>query len=1309
MDVGTATSIWTSLGDLADDDIYFLYDDDPFCDPEADGFDLESIVNQRLDWKPVNDPNLATARVVLNQGRTEAWENAQMEIGFVREQLATNFGFDEDCSMERELKKKMFGYFFGSESEIFIELKRHLVDLSHQHFLKVLYAFLYSCCHGGLSTKDMYDERSELMRNVRFERQSRVPSQTEYQQFWKRVGTSKRAGKYLWMYLEDHLNSMLQELFVASWDNGDMNVVIDDDKAHFETTKRDSSADLKVMKHARDNRNGFTNHHLVLPYSQTLIGATWEGVRDTTYSCTKRLVEATVCPAHRGDSIPPLPNLRLNHDRGYNNKQWIFRFLEAGGRLVVAMAQRNRMYPFTYDQLLKLGDSRILLSTKGPRSLHVMEADTDSGQKLYFFAYVNGTSSVAMAVSTIYTRLTFDLVLKNEKDSSLHRQSLTEVDPEDLDLDESFSSVESSDDDFDLLLYETESSSDESQSSSDDSSSSSDESQSSSDESSSSSDDSISKMSQISTSSSSKYNCQREDSRHNSIARSSSSTHSEDDTYSQDDCQQQDTDHNPMSETTLNNWKLRAFKDLQATQNVVSNTEDKQLLAQLKIEPVTTRQNSCEWHLGRMFSLTSSGSDRAIALYKGDEEGMSKKAWQVVKDYKSRYKPQRRMPANPNEDDDPIPDNILQTVARLCSPQGGDAAAATMKEEIQNGTMESNQIELYLRALGAKVSAGQTRNRTNKNTLLTYLDSGDRNRYSIMTKSNLEKELSKATNKLQIRLKKKPATRPELIKILLDIDNNCVDASNVSANTLLGVIMQSSFMPRLTGTNLEYCRLGHQLEGPLARDILQLSAANKTYFRIDRIYEAGLIAKEGRPFVKDSADLVGSAFVKGKQIVHPIELKSRVASKTLSKERQRQRQAMFQTGSTSNSKFCHVAATSTQLGSYLQCAHEAIQCLHHAYCYDSEYVLFVVGNRKGKVESGIWIHFSEQLREAYGRVLTDLYVAGLRWAYEPEYPMPTDCQVEAEIKANPKLKLDVHTWHQWVQIFKSIMNDIGYPLPPTERIIPLIFSSWNAGKSGSDTISKLLAKCHYNIPSQHAQAEAVARMIQTITVVCLRSCQIAGAKPDLSYPSLKHFRNAASQRLTHSHFLRDLLEIIEEELNVRYSGSSGAATTVTTPSNSVARNTRRRRRANESHSVSRSTGNTPKRRVLQIYQNLPQPVDLSTAFCSATLAACYARMRRCTGCPVYRYCTDYDGSPDFDEHTKIKGPGARGTCVICATTTNWWCRGCHHWFCVGNKKNSEMSVLKVRDNKGVIAETVKIRLDCFAIGHETGMKLFFDP
>jgi len=140
----------------------------------------------------------------------------------------------------------------------------------------------------------------------------------------------------------------------------------------------------------------------------------------------------------------------------------------------------------------------------------------------------------------------------------------------------------------------------------------------------------------------------------------------------------------------------------------------------------------------------------------------------------------------------------------------------------------------------------------------------------------------------------------------------------------------------------------------------------------------------------------------------PLNLKSRLSSKTLSKERQRQLTVMQTRSiqSTPNGKFCIVNATSTHLGLYLQSAHEAIQCLHHACCYDSEYVLLVIGNRKGTIESGIWIQFSMQLRKAYERVLTDLYLIGLRWAYEPNHPKPADCQVEAEIKANPRLKLD---------------------------------------------------------------------------------------------------------------------------------------------------------------------------------------------------------------------------------------------------------------------------------------------------------------
>jgi len=74
MDTKTGSSIWTALGDLADNDIYAIYDDNPHCIPEADGFDLEGIIIQRLDWKPSADSDRVKASVVLNQGRQKAWK-----------------------------------------------------------------------------------------------------------------------------------------------------------------------------------------------------------------------------------------------------------------------------------------------------------------------------------------------------------------------------------------------------------------------------------------------------------------------------------------------------------------------------------------------------------------------------------------------------------------------------------------------------------------------------------------------------------------------------------------------------------------------------------------------------------------------------------------------------------------------------------------------------------------------------------------------------------------------------------------------------------------------------------------------------------------------------------------------------------------------------------------------------------------------------------------------------------------------------------------------------------------------------------
>ena len=84
METNSASSVWQSLGDLADDDITHLYDES-YLLSEPDVFDMEAAINQRLDWKPLSGPS--TARVVLDRARTEAWQKAKAEIKYVKSRL----------------------------------------------------------------------------------------------------------------------------------------------------------------------------------------------------------------------------------------------------------------------------------------------------------------------------------------------------------------------------------------------------------------------------------------------------------------------------------------------------------------------------------------------------------------------------------------------------------------------------------------------------------------------------------------------------------------------------------------------------------------------------------------------------------------------------------------------------------------------------------------------------------------------------------------------------------------------------------------------------------------------------------------------------------------------------------------------------------------------------------------------------------------------------------------------------------------------------------------------------------------------
>jgi len=73
-------------------------------------------------------------------------------------------------------------------------------------------------------------------------------------------------------------------------------------------------------------------------------------------------------------------------------------------------------------------------------------------------------------------------------------------------------------------------------------------------------------------------------------------------------------------------------------------------------------------------------------------------------------------------------------------------------------------------------------------------------------------------------------------------------------------------------------------------------------------------------------------------------------------------------------------------------------------------------------------------------------------------------------------------------------------------------------------------------------------------------------------------------------------------------------------------------------------GTTPRRDVKRRY-NDPRNIDDEAV----------VRFKACRGTPIYRVAEDL----------KHRGPGARGSCMLCKADTNWWCAGCHTWVCHG--------------------------------------------
>ncbi len=85
------------------------------------------------------------------------------------------------------------------------------------------------------------------------------------------------------------------------------------------------------------------------------------------------------------------------------------------------------------------------------------------------------------------------------------------------------------------------------------------------------------------------------------------------------------------------------------------------------------------------------------------------------------------------------------------------------------------------------------------------------------------------------------------------------------------IVKSSCLLPRLTAKGREFCKLGHYLEIPFARKLLQHSKEGLTKFTAEKIYHVGLVGKRDHLYAKASCDIIAGVIIAGENLLLKVE------------------------------------------------------------------------------------------------------------------------------------------------------------------------------------------------------------------------------------------------------------------------------------------------------------------------------------------------------------------------------------------------------------------------------------------------------
>ena len=251
---------------------------------------------------------------------------------------------------------------------------------------------------------------------------------------------------------------------------------------------------------------------------------------------------------------------------------------------------------------------------------------------------------------------------------------------------------------------------------------------------------------------------------------------------------------------------------------------------------------------------------------------------------------------------------------------------------------------------------------------------------------------------------------------------------------------------------------------------------------------------------------------------------------------------------------------------------ERFQVLQHAFVYDFPAVVLAISDNQSELIRSLVIDYTSELKESFGEVLKDLKETSLDWAY----PVLTQRQQVVTIPdeifaiADSIPTINGHETLQGTANLWLAMCKLPKPFPSFLRLIPAIYAFWNAVKGGSDTLTKLMDDCILRVPKCHLNPEtaAITRMIMLILTLCHCLFQVISTNSHLNYPSLHHYRAAASAWTTFHVSLLQCNQIFKAELvavttSVTTEGNPiSAANPLMSPSSSTCNNQSTIRRRN---------------------------------------------------------------------------------------------------------------------------------------------------